>query len=105
MDRNGVGRARLRGAAERRGGHAKHIAPYPQQRRIAVYVYGTIRPIYLENEGHPSPFRNLGTSSPSPTGRDSSAGVASRYCMALCPIGVFRHKRDRDPERLSRRSL
>jgi hypothetical protein len=25
--------------------------------------------------------------------------------MALCPIGVFRHKRDRDPERLSRRSL
>jgi hypothetical protein len=57
MDRNGVGRARLRDAAERRAGHAKHIARYPQQRSIAVYVYGTIRPIYLEHEGHPS-FRS-----------------------------------------------
>jgi hypothetical protein len=34
---------------------------------------------------------NLGATSPSLTGRDSSAGVASRYCMAVGPIGVFRH--------------
>jgi hypothetical protein len=37
----------------------------------------------------------------SPTGRDSRAGVASRYCMALGPVGVFRHEYSRDPKRLS----
>ena len=52
IDRNRVGRARLRATPELRAGHAKHVAQYTWQRSIAVDVDRTIRPIYAEQESH-----------------------------------------------------
>jgi hypothetical protein len=54
LDMDRARAAERHAAAELRAGHAKHIAQYPQQRSIAVDVYRTIGPIYLDQEGHPT---------------------------------------------------